>query len=86
MAPRQVRRQILSPVGLSLFPQGVRLVTPYRLSSIGCVLTHNNNNVVKSANPTHGLVDADREWVMERVSAISQSVKEQWGKWEEEAA
>jgi hypothetical protein len=49
-------------------------------------LTHNNNNVVKSANPTHGLVDADREWIMERVSAISQSVKEQWGKWEDEAA
>lgn len=37
-----------------------------------------------AARFSHRLVDADRERVMERVSAISQEVKEQWGKWEEE--
>ena len=36
-----------------------------------------------AARFSHSLVDADRERVMERVSAISQSVKEQWSGWEE---
>ena len=36
-----------------------------------------------AARFSHRLVDADRERVMERVSAISQSVKEQWSGWEE---
>lgn len=39
-----------------------------------------------AARFSHRLVDADREMVMERVSAISRGVKEQWGKWEEEEA